>query len=134
MTMHEDNQDKYQQFINSIKSALSESVEDINASNLSAITQSRNKALEGVAEKRPSWFYIPAGAFVTACLALVVYSFIQMTPDGQNLSQENLVRENLTEENIELVSVFEDVDYYEDPELYEELEFLEWLDDYESSS
>lgn len=126
--------DKDKRFVDSIKSELNESVENINASNLSAITQSRNKALEGVARKRSGWGFIPAGAFVTACLALIVVSFLQVTPDGQNLSQENLVRENLTGENIELVSVFEEVDYYEDPDIYEELEFLEWLDDYESSS
>ena len=38
-------QDKDQQFVDSIKSELKESVQNISAHDLSAITQSRNKAL-----------------------------------------------------------------------------------------
>jgi len=127
-------QDKDKQFVDSIISELNESVQNINARDLSAITQSRNKALYEKIEKKPGWIFIPAGAFVTACLALVVYSFMQVTPDGQNLTQERLAQENLTQESVELVSGLEEIDYYEDPDIYEELKFHEWLDDYESSS
>ncbi len=127
-------QDKDKQFVDSIISELNESVQNINARDLSAITQSRNKALYEKIEKKPGWIFIPAGAFVTACLALVVYSFMQVTPDGQNLTQERLAQENLTQESVELVSGLEEIDYYEDPDIYEELNFHEWLDAYESSS
>jgi len=127
-------QDKDKQFVDSIISELNESVQNINARDLSAITQSRNKALYEKIEKKPGWIFIPAGAFVTACLALVVYSFMQVTPDGQNLTQERLAQENLTQESVELVSGLEEIDYYEDPDIYEELKFHEWLDAYESSS
>jgi len=124
MTMHEDNQDKDQQFVNSIKSELNESVQNINARDLSSITQSRNKALYEKIEKKSGWIFIPAGAIATVCLALVVYSFMQVTPDGQNLTQES----------VKLVYGLEEIDYYEDPDIYEELKFHEWLDGYESSS
>ncbi|MFB3101296.1 MAG: hypothetical protein ACE1ZM_07625 [Gammaproteobacteria bacterium] len=127
-------QDKDKQFVDSIISELNESVQNINARDLSAITQSRNKALYEKIEKKPGWIFIPAGAFVTACLALVVYSFMQVTPDGQNLTQERLAQENLTQESVELVSGLEEIDYYDDPDIFEELKFHEWLDDYESSS
>jgi len=115
--------DKDQLFVDSIKSELNESVDDINARDLSAITQARHQALAKKTEKKFSWMFIPAGAIVTACLALFVVSFMQVTPDGQNPSQEN----------VELVSGFEEIDYYEDPDIYEELKFHEWLDAYESS-
>ena len=134
MTMHEDNQDKDQQFVNSIKSELNESVQNINARDLSAITQSRNKALYEKIEKKSGWIFIPAGAIATVCLALVVYSFMQVSPDGQNLTQESLAQENLTQESVKLVYGLEEIDYYEDPDIYEELKFHEWLDAYESSS
>ncbi|MFB3116736.1 MAG: hypothetical protein ACE1ZH_04605 [Gammaproteobacteria bacterium] len=127
-------QDKDKQFVDSIKSELNESVQNINARDLSAITQSRNKALYEKIEKKPGWIFIPAGAFVTVCLALVVVSFMQVTPDGQNLTQERLAQENLTQESVELVSGLEEIDYYDDPDIFEELKFHEWLDDYESSS
>ena len=117
-------EDKDQEFVDSIKSELNESVLNISARDLSAITQSRNKALSNKAGKRSTWIFIPAGAIVTACLAVVVYSFIQVAPDGQNPGDENL----------ELVSVLESLDLYEDPDDYEDLEFYEWLDAYESSS
>lgn len=127
-------QDKDKQFVDLIKSELNESVQNINARDLSAITRLRNKALYEKIEKKSGWIFIPAGAFVTACLALVVYSFMQVTPDGQNLTQERLAQENLPQESVELVSGLEEIDYYDDPDIFEELKFHEWLDDYESSS
>jgi type VI protein secretion system component VasF len=116
-------QDKDQQFVDSIKSELNESVQNISARDLSAITQLRNKALSNKTEKKSAWVIVPLGAIATACLAVVVYSFIQMVADGQNAVDENL----------ELVSVLESLDLYEDPDIYEELEFYEWLDAYKSS-
>jgi hypothetical protein len=126
-------QDKDQQIVDSMKSELNESVDNINARDLSAITQARYQALElsqtspGKTKKNFSWMFVPAGAIATACLTVVVYNFIQVAPesvDGQNLDQENY----------EFVSAVENFDIYEDPELNEELDFYEWLDDYESSS
>ncbi len=131
-------QDKDQQIVDSIKSELNESVDNISAQDLSAITQARYQALgrqQTSAKKRLnnfSWIFIPAGAIATACLAVVVYNFIPVTPvstDGQNLVQENQAQENQ-----ELVSTLEAFDFNEDPEISEELDFLEWLDAYESSS
>lgn len=117
-------ENKDQEFVKSIKLELNESVQNISAQELSAITQSRNKALSNKNEKKSAWILIPAGVIVTACLAVVVYSFIHMAPDGQNLIDENL----------EWVLVLESLDLYEDPDVYEDLEFYEWLDAYESSS
>ena len=121
MTAIEDND---QEFVDSIKSELNESVQNISARELSAIAQLRNKALSNKTEKISPWIFVPAGVIATACLAVVVYSFIQKAPDGQNLIDENL----------DLVSVLESFDLYEDPDIYEDLEFYEWLDAYESSS
>ncbi len=119
-------QDKDQQIVNSIKSELNESVENISARDLSAITQARHQALSRKTESKVNWMLLPAGAIVTACLAVVVYSFMQVTPvatDGQGLLPEQ-----------ELVTTFDGLDLYEDPEINEELDFYEWLDAYESSS
>ena len=113
-----------QEFVDSIKSELNESVQNISARELSAITQSRNKALSNKTEKISPWIVVPAGVIATACLAVIVYSFIQKAADGQNLIDENL----------DLVSVLESLDLYEDPDVYEDLEFHEWLDAYEPSS
>jgi len=131
-------QDKDQQIVDSIKSELNESVDNISVQDLSAITQARYQALERQktsaknTKNNFSWMFIPAGAIATACLAVVVYNFIPVTSvatDGQNLVQENQAQENR-----ELVSTLEAFDFNEDPEISEELDFLEWLDAYESSS
>jgi hypothetical protein len=136
-------QDKDQQLVDSIKSELNESVDNISARDLSAITQARNQALEpgqtspGMMKKNFSWIFVPAGAIATACLAVVVYSFMQVTPvatDGQRPVPEELVQGKQVLEEQGLVSTFEDLDYYEDTEFNEELDFYEWLDAYESSS
>lgn len=120
-------QDKDQQIVDSIKSELNESVDNINARDLSAITQARHQALAKKTKRKANWMLLPAGAIATVCFAVVVYNFIPVTPesmDGQNLDQENY----------EFVSAVENFDVYEDPELNEELDFYEWLDAYESSS
>ncbi len=131
-------QDKDQQFVDAIKSELKESVDNINARDLSAITQARYQALEcqqtssRKMERKYNWMFFPAGAIAMVCLAVVVYNFIPVTPvstDGQSLAQENQTRENQ-----ELVSTLEGFDFNEDPEISEELDFYEWLDAYESSS
>ena len=119
-------QDKDKQFVDLIKSELNESVQNINARDLSAITQARHRSLDRYTGRKSRWPLVPAGAVVTACL-VVVYSLMQVTPvptDGVNLVQEFQ----------ELVSTSENFDFYEDPEISEELDFYEWLDAYESSS
>lgn len=136
-------QDKDQQFVDAIKSELKESVDNINARDLSAITQARYQALEcqqtssRKMERKYNWMFFPAGAIAMVCLAVVVYNFIPVTPvstDGQSLAQDNQTRENQTRENQALVSTLEGFDFNEDPEISEELDFYEWLDAYESSS
>ena len=85
-------QDKDQQIVDSIKSELNESVDNISAQDLSAITQARYQALAKKRLNNFSWIFVPAGAFAMACLAVVVYNIIPVTPvstDGQNLVQEN---------------------------------------------
>lgn len=119
-------QDKDKQFVDLIKSELNESVQNINARDLSAITQARHRSLDRYTGRKSRWLLVPAGAVVTACL-VVVYSLMQVTPvptDGVNLVQEFQ----------ELVSTSENFNFYEDPEISEELDFYEWLDAYESSS
>ena len=141
-------QDKDQQVVGSIKSELNESVDNISARDLSAITQARHQALEPSqtshrkTKKNFSWMFIPGtfvsvGAIVTACLAVVVYSFMQVTPvatDGQSPLPKELVQVMQVPEEQGLVSTLEGLDFYEDPEINEELDFYEWLDAYESSS
>lgn len=131
-------QDKDQQFVDAIKSELKETVDNINARDLSAITQARYQALarqqtsSRKMERKYNWMFFPAGAIATVCLAVVVYNFIPVTPvstDGQSLAQDNQTRENQA-----LVSTLEGFDFNEDPEISEELDFYEWLDAYESSS
>ena len=120
-------ENKDQKFIDTIKSELDESVDNINARDLSAITQARHRFLDRYTGRKSRWLLVPAGAVVTACLAVVVYSLMQVTPvptDGVNLVQEFQG----------LVSTSEIFNFYEDPEISEELDFYEWLDAYESSS
>ena len=124
MTKQDKDKQKDQEFVDSIQSELNESVENINARDLSAITQLRNKVLSRKIEKKSAWIYIPVGAIATACLTVFIYSFIQAVPEEQIPNQENL----------DMVSVLESLDLYEDPEVYEDLEFYEWLESYESSS
>ncbi len=116
-------QDIDQLIVDSIKSELNESVDNINAKDLSAITQARYQALElsqtspRKTKKNFSWVIVPAGAIATACLAVVVYNFIPVAPesvDGQNLDQENY----------EFVSAVENFDIYEDAEFNDELDFF----------
>ncbi len=119
--------DKDQKFVDTIKLELDKSVDNINAQDLSAITQARHRSLDRYTGQKSRWLLVPAGAVVTACLAVLVYSFMQVTPvptDGENLVQDVQ----------ELVSTSGNFEFYEDPEISEELDFYEWLDAYESSS
>jgi len=120
-------EDNDQKFVDTIKSELDESVDNINARDLSAITLARHRSLDRYTGRKSRWLLVPAGAVVTACLAVLVYSFMQVTPvptDGENPVQEVQ----------ELVSTSGNFEFYEDPEIREELDFYEWLDAYESSS
>jgi len=120
-------EDNDQKFVDTIKSELDESVDNINVRDLSAITQARHRSLDRYTGRKSRWLLVPAGAVVTACLAVLVYSFMQVTPvptDGENPVQEVQ----------ELVSTSGNFEFYEDPEIREELDFYEWLDAYESSS
>lgn len=120
-------QDKDQQIVDSIKSDLNESVDNINARDLSAITQARYQTLAKKTNRKANWMLLPAGAIATVCLAVVVYNFIPVAPESMN-------GQNLDQENYEFISAIENFDIYDDPDLNEELDFYEWLDTYESSS
>jgi len=109
---------KDQQLVNAIKSALDDSVTSIDANTVSRLTQIRNRALERAEKKTNLWFVLPAGAIATACLALIVYSFVWNKEFDQPM----------TADDIELITSSDSLD------LYEDLEFYEWLDDYELST
>ena len=116
-----------EEFVNSIKSELKDSVNNINACDLSSITQARHQATTKKAEGKLGWIFLPAGAIATAFLAVLIFNVLQVTPvstDGQDFILENQ----------ELVTAVENFDFYEEPEISEELDFYEWLDAYESSN
>ncbi len=134
------NKDK--QFVDAIQADLTASVENINAGDLSAITQLRNTALSGKDNKRSGWVYVSAGAFATLFFAMIVFSFIQMSPDLQNqqhTSPEDLLVDSsiLEFDNEATLPVVESFVVYGvldvDPDVSEQIEFYEWLDTYESS-
>ena len=98
-----------------IQNRLDASLEDIDASTQSKITQARHRALDQQSPKGQINFWLPAGAVATACLALVVLSLVSKT----------VVEETVPIDDFELISNIDDL------ELLEELEFYEWLEDYE---
>ena len=111
--MKEQNQDKV--FTDSIRDRLDESVEQLDAETLSAITRARHQALDSRKGSRESWGWIPAGAVAGICMALLVYVFVS----------NHAVEEVPVVDELELLSNIEDI------EILEDLEFYEWLEEYE---
>ncbi len=108
-------QDKDKEFLQAIKSQLDQSIENIDGSTQSRLTQIRHLALDKVSTKSHPSILLPAGAFASACLVLAIVSYL---PDQQT-EQINVF------DDIELISFSGSMD------LYEDLEFYEWLEDYE---
>lgn len=93
-----------------------DSVHRLEGQIVSRITRIRYSALEHAEDRsKKSGLWLPAGAFASACLALLVYTFAPQQP----------VEEKLIIDEIDLIS---ELDFYED------LEFYEWLDRYELPS
>ena len=107
-----------QQFIETVKASFEQSVEQVDAETLSRLNSIRNVALDSHTKQSPRWVLYPAGAFVTACLAIVIFNVIQ--PDSTTSP--------IRAEDIEILSANEGFD------LYEDLEFYQWLNEYETST
>ncbi len=101
--------------LQNVRTELEASLEDIDASTQSRITQARHQALEKSASGFDLNRWIPFGALATACLVLLVFSLTPKT----NMEQDALIDE------IEMLSNLDEL------ELLEDLDFYEWLDEYE---
>lgn len=103
-------------FIQKFRNKFDQSVNALDAETLSRITRTRYRALEQTRDyKSGRGLWIPAGAIVTACLAMFVYSLLPQTT----------IEEKTFIDEIEIISELE---------LYENLEFYEWLDQHEIPS
>lgn len=113
--MSKQNTDK---LLENVRSELEASLEAIDASTQSRITQARHQALAGNSPGFDLNSWIPFGALATLCLVLLV---ISITPET-NMEQEATIEE------IEMLSNLDEL------ELLEDLDFYEWLDEYELPS
>ena len=107
-----------QKFVDAIKTGFKQSVRDLDTNTLSKLMRLRRIALEGKLRKSFIRVFIPAGAAVAACLALLIYGLAVKSP----------VAPAVTADDIELISSSNSID------LYEELEFYQWLEDDVSST
>ena len=103
-----------QKFIDAVSKDIKQSVDELDASILSKLTQLRSQALVSKSSVMRQWWYLPAGAIATACLAILIYG-VAINPDIEQIT---------TEDDIDLISTSDSL------ELYEDLEFYEWLEDY----
>ena len=104
-----------QQFIDEVRSVFNRSVEQVDAETLSRLNIIRNIALDTAPVKSRPWIFYPAGAFVAACLAIIIFTFVQ--PESSPLKAED----------IEMLSTSDSLDFFEN------LEFYQWLEDHEIS-
>ena len=111
--MNKENDDSI--LIERIQSELDASIDDIDASTQSKITQARHRTLDQHIRKSHLRLWLPAGAAVSACVALLMFSMVSKT----------VVEESMLIDDFELISNMDDL------ELLEELEFYEWLEEYE---
>ncbi len=107
-----------QEFIDAVKSAFDDGVEGLDTDTLSRLNSIRHAAVESFSCRKYSWWLYPAGVFVTASLAIIIFTLIQ---------PENITS-TVKAEDIEILSTSEELDIYED------LEFYQWLEDYEISA
>jgi len=102
--------------VDNIREQFDASVAGLDGQTVSRITRIRYSALEDAGNRsKKSALWLPAGAFASACLALLVYTFIP----------QQSVEENIFIDEIDIIS---ELDFYED------LDFYEWLDRYELPS
>ena len=101
-------------FIKSVKTALEESTENLDAVTRSRLTTARHQALAQKNKKR-TWFpgLVPVGAFASLAAAILIFT---IWSENSGLENPSLM------EDMELLSSSESF------ELLEELEFYEWLD------
>lgn len=101
-----------------LRQRFDESVNAIDAETASKITQARYHVLENRARKSLRWFFVPAGAIVTACLFVMLFMLVPKTANDSVLQEGDM----------DLISSSEEL------ELYEDLEFYEWLEGYDLPS
>ncbi|NKB38842.1 MAG: hypothetical protein GKR93_17050 [Gammaproteobacteria bacterium] len=101
--------------LENVRTELEASLEDIDASTQSRITQARHRALEKSASRNILHSWMLLGTVATACLVLLVFS----------LTPEPTTEPDAMQFEIDMLSNLDEL------ELLEDLEFYEWLDEYE---
>jgi hypothetical protein len=103
-------------FVYKFRNRFQESVKGVDAATLSRIRQTRAQVLEKSKYKRKnSIIWIPAGAFASVCMALLVFSIVP-------------------QRNVEDQTFIDEIDIISDLDLYENLDFYEWLEQHELPS
>ena len=114
--MSQDNNDHESVFVDKVRKALDDSVDNLDARTLSQLTQARHRALETAESKpsvhrRPFWFSL--AGLLTAAAVVVLAIFLARHPSGP-----------------EHYSAIEDVEILaasENPEFFADMEFYAWL-------
>ena len=103
-------------FIKIFRSSFDHSINTLDAKTLSRIALVRNNALgQTPVTKSGFGLWLPAGAFVTACMAMLIFGLLPQTT----------VEDDAFIDEIEIISELE---------LYENLEFYDWLEQQEIPS
>ena len=103
-------------FVRNLKRRFDASVDELDASILSRIRQTRSRVLDKkTGAGRNYIFWIPAGAFTSVFMALFIYS-------------------NMPQKTQEDQTFVDEIDIISNLELYENLEFYEWLEQHELPS
>ncbi len=100
-------------FEDSAKRRFDESVDAVDASTLSRLARMRNQVLDDSGKSTSGKsLWIPAGAFATFCVAIVIFSLV-------------------SQEEVENKTFVDEIDIISELELYENLDFYEWLEQHE---
>ena len=99
-----------------IRQALDESVDALDANTLSRIRQIRAQAVDKTVTRHVNWFGIMSGALATACVMVFAVMIVLQSP---------ATLQTVPVDDLELISSSDNL------ELFEELEFYEWLEEYE---
>ena len=112
--------DKDNEWLESTRKELVQSIEDIDDATLLELVRIRRQALAQKATKRVFAYILPAAVLATACLVLALIIYV---PRQQQLpNQKEMIND------LDLITTSESL------ELYEDLEFYEWLDAYDLQS